>query len=56
MLTWSEARRQAASRYDALLADMEEIIIELQTADMEEVEQTIVREERKVAATPPPLP
>jgi hypothetical protein len=38
-----------------LLAEMEEIIIELQTADMEEVEQTIVREERK-AATPPPLP
>ena len=37
-----------------LLAEMEEIIVELQEADMEEVEQTQVRE--PYAATPPPLP
>jgi hypothetical protein len=37
-----------------LLAEMEEIIVELQEADMEEVEQTQVRE--TYAATPPPLP
>jgi hypothetical protein len=37
-----------------LLADMEEIIVELQEADMEEVEQTQVRESRP--ATPPPPP
>jgi hypothetical protein len=38
-----------------LLADMEEIIVELAEADMEEVEQTQVRDQDKVAA-PPPLP
>jgi hypothetical protein len=37
-----------------LLAEMEEIIVELQEADMEEVEQTQVRE--NYVATPPPLP
>jgi hypothetical protein len=36
-----------------MLADMEEIIVELQEADMEEVEQTVVREERQAAAPPP---
>jgi hypothetical protein len=39
----------------AMLADMEEIIVELQEADMEEVEQTQVRENRG-AATPPAPP
>ena len=34
------------------LADMEEIIVELAEADMEEVEQTLVRE----GASPPPPP
>jgi hypothetical protein len=44
-------------RMDAtMLADMEEIIIELQAADMEEVEQTIVREEPGRRANPPPPP
>jgi len=38
----------------AMLADMEEIIVELQEADMEEVEQTQVRENR--SATPPAPP
>jgi hypothetical protein len=37
-----------------LLADMEEIIVELQEADMEEVEQTLVREQDKNASPPPP--
>ena len=38
-----------------LLADMEEIIVELQEADMEEVEQTQVRErDREVSPPPPP--
>ena len=41
--------------YDAtMLADMEEIIVELQEADMEEVEQTQVRD--SPLASPPPLP
>jgi len=40
-------------RENTMLADMEEIIVELQTADMEEVEQTQVRDQ---AASPPPLP
>ena len=39
-----------------MLADMDEIIIELQAADMEEVEQTIVREEPGSSASPPPPP
>ena len=43
-------------RYEqTMLADMEEIIVELQEADMEEVEQTMVREQGK-SATPPPPP
>jgi len=37
-----------------MLADMEEIIVELQEADMEEVEQTIVRNDRAATAPPPP--
>ena len=37
-----------------MLADMEEIIVELQEADMEEVEQTMVREQGKSAPPPPP--
>jgi hypothetical protein len=42
---------------NTMLADMDEIIVELQEADMEEVEQTIVREDgRKSAATPPAPP
>lgn len=40
---------------NTMLADMEEIIVELAEADMEEVEQTQVRDQDKVAA-PPPLP
>lgn len=44
-------------RMDAtMLADMEEIIIELQAADMEEVEQTQVRDEPRRGASPPPPP
>jgi hypothetical protein len=38
----------------AMLADMEEIIVELQEADMEEVEQTQVRENRSMATPPAP--
>ena len=42
-------------RMDAtMLADMEEIIIELQAADMEEVEQTQVRENPSASPPPPP--
>jgi hypothetical protein len=45
---------------NTMLADMDEIIVELAEADMEEVEQTVVREDqqRKAAAavTPPPVP
>jgi hypothetical protein len=42
-------------RMDAtMLADMEEIIVELQEADMEEVEQTVVRENRSAASPPAP--
>jgi hypothetical protein len=37
-----------------LLADMEEIIIELQAADMEEVEQTQVRDNQLASPPPPP--
>ena len=40
---------------NTMLADMEEIIVELAEADMEEVEQTQVREQDKSAA-PPPVP
>ena len=38
-----------------MLADMEEIIVELAEADMEEIEQTQVREQDQSAA-PPPVP
>jgi hypothetical protein len=38
-----------------MLADMDEIIVELAEADMEEVEQTQVREQDQ-AASPPPVP
>ena len=41
---------------NTMLADMDEIIVELQEADMEEVEQTIVREDGARRAAPPPLP
>jgi hypothetical protein len=40
---------------NTMLADMEEIIVELAEADMEEVEQTQVREQDQAAA-PPPAP
>ena len=39
---------------NTMLADMDEIIVELQEADMEEVEQTQVRESQ--APNPPPVP
>jgi hypothetical protein len=39
-----------------MLADMDEIIVELQEADMEEVEQTVVREKSAKAAEPPASP
>ena len=39
-----------------LLADMEEIIVELQEADMEEVDQTQVRERDREHAASPPTP
>jgi hypothetical protein len=42
------------STANTVLADLDEIIVELQEADMEEVEQTMVR--REAAASPPPLP
>jgi len=58
---WASAQPAASAFADTdprmeatLLAEMEEIIVELQEADMEEVEQTQVRE--NYAATPPPLP
>ena len=42
-------------RYETtMLADMEEIIVELQEADMEEVEQTQVRENQYASPPPPP--
>jgi hypothetical protein len=40
---------------NTMLADMDEIIVELQEADMEEVEQTVVRE-KNASATPPTPP
>lgn len=40
---------------NTMLADMDEIIVELAEADMEEVEQTQVREQDQ-AASPPPVP
>jgi hypothetical protein len=40
---------------NTMLADMEEIIVEVAEADMEEVEQTQVRE-GQAAAAPPPTP
>jgi hypothetical protein len=40
---------------NTMLADMDEIIVELAEADMEEVEQTQVREQDHSAA-PPPTP
>jgi hypothetical protein len=40
---------------NTMLADMDEIIVELAEADMEEVEQTQVREQQSQAA-PPPAP
>ncbi|HVU52255.1 MAG TPA: hypothetical protein VHL80_16290 [Polyangia bacterium] len=39
---------------NTMLADMDEIIVELAEADMEEVEQTQVREQDKAASPPPP--
>jgi hypothetical protein len=41
---------------NTMLADIDEIIVELQEADMEEVEQTMVRQEPARAASPPPFP
>jgi hypothetical protein len=41
---------------NTMLADMDEIIVELAEADMEEVEQTVVREEQRQAAPPPTPP
>jgi hypothetical protein len=47
------AEAAASEGYEnTMLADMEEIIVELAEADMEEVEQTQVRE----TASPPPTP
>jgi hypothetical protein len=40
---------------NTMLADMDEIIVELQEADMEEVEQTVVRGDKK-QAEPPAVP
>jgi hypothetical protein len=39
---------------NTMLADLDEIIVELQEADMEEVEQTMVRQ-NSAAASPPPF-
>jgi hypothetical protein len=39
---------------NTMLADMDEIIVELAEADMEEVEQTVVREEQRQAPPAPP--
>jgi hypothetical protein len=41
------------TRANTVIADLDEIIVELQEADMEEVEQTMVRRD---GAAPPPLP
>jgi hypothetical protein len=40
---------------NTMLADLDDIIVELQEADMEEVEQTIVRQNAS-DASPPPVP
>ena len=60
----ADADPQRANTVLADLADIDEIIVELQEADMEEVEQTMVRKEgparasdpTAMAASPPPLP
>jgi hypothetical protein len=53
----AEGDPQRANTVLADLGDLDEIIVELQEADLEHVDQTIVRKEpERAAASPPPTP